>query len=68
MFYFGYAIESGLGNPVEVELSKKLMKLWGEFGNTGVPSLSAIDENFDWINFNPGEHINNVLDAVLAGL
>ena len=62
MFYFGYAIESGLGNPVEVELSKKLMKLWGEFGNTGVPSLSAIDENFDWINFNPGKHINNSLD------
>jgi len=54
MFYFGYAIDSGLGNQVEIELSKKLMKLWGEFGNTGVPSLSAIDQSFEWINFNPG--------------
>ena len=53
MFYFGYVIGSGKGTDQEIELSKKMMKLIGEFGNTGKPDMTVVGESFDWTEFNP---------------
>ena len=52
MYYFGYVIDSGKGTEQEVELSKKMMRILGNFGRTGV----ATNDDFDgeWLNFNPG--------------
>ena len=54
LFYFGYPISSGKGTDQENELSIKMMKLLGQFGDTGKPDLSIIGEDIDWIQFNPG--------------
>jgi len=51
MFFFGYVIESGLGNDEEVELSKKMMRLLGNFGRTGVAYTEDLDG--EWLQFNP---------------
>merc|ERR1712235_149198 len=53
LFYFGYPISSGKGTDQENELSIKMMKLLGQFGDTGKPDLSIIGEDIDWIQFNP---------------
>ena len=53
MYYFGYVISSGLGTPEEIELSKKMMRILGNFGRTGVASTD--DLSSDWLNFNPGK-------------
>ena len=52
MFFFGYVIESGLGNDDEVELSLAMMELLGNFGRTGVAYTKALDG--EWLQFNPG--------------
>merc|ERR1719431_54479 len=49
MFYFGYPLEADLGTTKEVELSKKLMHMFGSFGRTGVPVL----DGHSWDEFNP---------------
>ena len=53
MYYFGYVISSGLGTSEEVELSKKMMRILGNFGRTGVASTD--DLSSEWLNFNPGK-------------
>jgi len=55
MYYFGYVISSGLGTPEEIELSKKMMRILGNFGRTGVASTD--DLSSEWLNFNPDADI-----------
>ena len=52
MYYFGYVIDSGKGTEQEIELSKKMMRILGNFGRTGVASSDDFDGM--WLNFNPG--------------
>ena len=59
MYYFGYVIESGKGTAEEVELSKQMMRLLGNFGRTGVATTEELDG--EWLNFNPGTAQNLLL-------
>ena len=59
MYYFGYVIESGKGTAQEIELSKKMMRLLGNFGRTGVATTQELDG--EWLNFNPGTAQNLLL-------
>ena len=58
MYYFGYVIESGKGTAQEIELSKQMMRLLGNFGRTGVATTEELDG--EWLNFNPGT-VQNLL-------